>query len=233
MSNEKNNKIMKQNRLIKKRLKEIRGKQTLQAYAKQIGVAHTTVMRYEKGMMPSPKILMAISRLSGKSVEWILSGQIEQALPPQVPSPLPEDEYVSIPLTQGKIAAGEPIITEENIIDWVVLHVRPIKKSLSKVPDLVACRVSGYSMYPRLAPDDIVIIDRGASKDSLLKGRMYAVWDDDGLTVKLIKKERHLLRLISINKNEEDRTIDLRINPQPLVGIIIGAWKNLCDPCAE
>jgi len=238
MSSRKNNKIMKHAKSIKKRLRSIRGSDTLQSFAKKIGVAHTTVMRYERGMIPSPKVLMAISRLSGKSIESILTdkneqtfsnlSEDEQVIPPSIPSNLPEDEFVSIPLTEGKIAAGEAIITEENIIDWVVLHIRPIKKSLSKLPDLVACRVSGYSMYPQLAPDDIVIIDRGTNKNAILKGRIYALWNDGGLSVKLIKKEGHLLRLISINKDEEERTIDLRINPMPIVGLVIGAWKNFC-----
>ncbi|MFQ5433179.1 MAG: helix-turn-helix domain-containing protein [Nitrospinota bacterium] len=215
-------------KVVGKRIKSIRGGETLARFGQKIGVAHTTVRRYEQGMLPSPEILYAISRISGSSMSWLLTGvETESGEPPQPPPSLPEDEYVSVPLTEGKIAAGEPIITQENVIDWVVIHVRPLKKALSSARDLVACRVSGDSMWPVIADGDIIVIDRGADKKRILPKKIYAVWTDGGITAKMLQREGRSLFLLPLNPAEEIRKIDLRLNNAPVVGIVIGAWKDL------
>jgi SOS-response transcriptional repressor LexA len=216
---------------LRKRLKEIRGKETLQSFGKKIGVAHTTVRRYEEGMIPSPEILLNISRISGKSVEWILTGsESGPSVAPSVPERLPEDEYSSIPLVEGKIAAGEPMIAEEDVIDWVVVHVRPLRRKMARPPDLVACRVAGDSMWPLLEDGDIIVIDRGIDREKILKGRMYAVWVEDGLTVKLLQKEENSLFLIPANSAESVRVVDLRAQRADIVGVVIGGWRNFTEP---
>ena len=179
-------------------------------------------------MLPSPEILYAISKHSGRSMAWLLTGREEESGEPPLPPPsLPEDEYVSVPLTEGKIAAGEPIITQENVIDWVVVHVRPLKKASASPRDLVACRVSGDSMWPVIADGDIIVIDRGVEKKRILPKKIYAVWADDGITAKMLQKEGRSLFLLPLNPAEEIRKIDLRLNNAPIVGIVIGAWKDL------
>jgi SOS-response transcriptional repressor LexA len=240
-------------RAVGKRIGALRGKDSLAAFGARLGVAHTTIKRYEEGaMLPSADVLMRISSLFGKSVSWLMtgkedatsrswnmgkedatsrSGEMGEALTrPEVPVRLPEDEYFSVPLVNGEIAAGEPIITSEDIIEWVVIHVRPVKKAVSTVRDLVACRVRGESMSPYLASDDIVVIDRGADKERIVKGRIYAVWDDGGITAKLLQKEGEKLFLLPLNNEERIRIIDLRLNPIPVVGLVIGGWRNFTRP---
>ena len=126
-------------RAIAKRIKEIRGTETLSDFGKKLGVAHTTVKRYEEGMIPSPEVLLAIAALAGKKLEWLLTGvERREMLPPLPPGKLSEDEYLSIPLIEGRIAAGEPIIPMENIAEWVVLHIRPVKKAAGSKKDRLA-----------------------------------------------------------------------------------------------
>ncbi|GMT42194.1 MAG: hypothetical protein IEMM0002_0605 [bacterium] len=212
---------------VGKRIKRIRGNGSYSAFGKKIGVAHTTIMRYEKGMLPSPDKLLGITKHYGCDLHWLLTGKTaSENQPPQPPQHLPEDEYVSVPLTEGKIAAGEPIITRENVIDWVVVHVRPLKRSLSAASDLVACRVSGDSMWPQISDGDIVVINRGVDKRKILKNKVYAVWVDGGITAKMLQKEGYRLFLIPFNPAHKISTIDLRINPAPIVGIVIGVWKD-------
>jgi SOS-response transcriptional repressor LexA len=213
---------------VGKRIKSARGGATLTEFGKKIGVAHTTVRRYELGMLPSPEILYAMSKLSGRSMSWLLTGkEAEETVPPQPPPSLPEDEYVSVPLTEGRIAAGEPIIPQEEVIDWVVVHVRPLKKASASPRDLVACRVSGDSMWPVIADGDIIVIDRGVDKSRILPKKIYAVWADGGITAKMLQKEGRSLFLLPLNPAEKIRKVDLRINSAPIVGIVIGAWKDL------
>ncbi len=212
---------------IAKRIREIRGEKTLSDFGKKLGVAHTTVKRYEEGMIPSPEILLAISALAGKKVEWLLTGEERrETLPPLPPTRLSEEEYLSIPLIEGKIAAGEPIIPMEEIAEWVVLHIRPVKKAAGTKKDLVACRVLGDSMYPHIASGDIVVIDRGIEKGQPQEKKIYAVWTDGGITAKMVQQEGHTMFLLPLNPAEKVRTIDLRENPSPIVGLVIGAWKD-------
>ncbi|MBI5637190.1 MAG: helix-turn-helix domain-containing protein [Nitrospinae bacterium] len=212
---------------IAQRIREIRGTKTLSEFGKKLGVAHTTVKRYEEGMIPSPEILLAIAALAGKKMEWLLTGEERrETSPPLPPNRLSEDEYLSIPLIEGKIAAGEPIIPMEEIVEWVVLHMRPVKKAAGSKKDLVACRILGDSMYPYLASGDIVVIDRGIDKSRPQEKKIYAVWTDDGITAKMVQQEGHTMFLLPLNPAEKVRTIDLRENSSPIVGLVIGAWKD-------
>ncbi len=212
---------------IAKRIREIRDAATLSEFGKKLGVAHTTVKRYEEGMLPSPEILMAIARMAEKDMEWLLTGnERRETLPPLPPGKLSEEEYLSIPLIEGKIAAGEPIIPEEKIIEWVVLHIRPVRKAAGSKNDLVACRVRGDSMYPHITNGDIVVIDRGIEKAHPHEKKIYAVWTDGGITAKMVQQQGHTLFLLPLNPAEKVRTVDLRENPSPIVGLVIGAWKD-------
>ncbi|MDH5542721.1 MAG: XRE family transcriptional regulator [Nitrospinota bacterium] len=225
---------------LAKRIKSLRGGESLLAFGKRLGVSHTTIKRYEEGvMLPSADILMRLVAISSKSIEWILTGNEPPVelknegggfSAPMPPRQLSEEEYFSVPLVDGEIAAGEPIIAEENVIEWVVVHVRPLKVASAKARDLVACRVSGESMWPHLASGDIVVIDRGADRERIQKGRIYAVQSEGGVTAKLLERDGHNLFLIPVNTAEKIRIVDLRENSSPIVGLVIGGWKNFTRP---
>jgi phage repressor protein C with HTH and peptisase S24 domain len=131
------------------------------------------------------------------------------------------EDYVSIPLTSSSIAAGQPIIAENDIEDYVLLHVR----AAGRRNNLVACKVDGVSMEPMLHSGDIVVIDRDDRK--IAKNKMYAVFYDEGLTAKYIERQKDLLILRPINPNAQVQVVNLVENPDPIVGRIIGAWKEL------
>ena len=131
------------------------------------------------------------------------------------------EDFVSIPLTESAIAAGQPIIPQENIEDYVLLHIR----AAGKRTNLVASRVDGHSMEPMLHPGDIVVIDR--DDKIIVKNKMFAIYHEGGLTAKYLEQKNNLLILRPINPNAEIQIIDLNENPQPIVGKIIGAWKDL------
>lgn len=131
------------------------------------------------------------------------------------------EDYVSIPLTSSSIAAGQPIIAENDIEDYVLLHVR----AAGRRNNLVACKVDGVSMEPMLHSGDIVVIDRDDRK--IAKNKMYAVFYDEGLTAKYIERQRDLLILRPINPNAQVQVVNLVENPDPIVGRVIGAWKEL------
>ena len=101
-----------------------------------------------------------------------------------------------------------------------MLHVRAARKR----NNLVACRVDGESMEPMLHSRDIVVIDRDDKK--LVKNKMFAVYHEEGLTAKYVEKQRNLLILRPININSQVLVVDLNEHDDPIVGRIIGAWKE-------
>ena len=131
------------------------------------------------------------------------------------------EDYISIPLTSSSIAAGQPIIQENKIEDYVLLHIRAAKKR----KNLVASRVDGDSMEPMLHSGDIVVIDRDDKK--MLKNRIFAIFYEEGLTAKYVENQKNLLILRPINPNSQVQIINLQENPDPIVGRVIGAWKEL------
>ncbi len=132
-----------------------------------------------------------------------------------------EEDYVSIPLTNSAIAAGQPIIQENNIEDYVLLHIR----AAGKKQNMVASRVEGDSMEPMLHSGDIVVIDRDDKK--IVKKGIFAIFYDEGLTAKYVESQENLLILRPINPNSQLQIINLNEHPDPIVGRIIGAWKEL------
>ena len=141
--------------------------------------------------------------------------------------PPSHDDFEDVVLTEGAIAAGEPLIIQDNVRD-----ILKFKKSFLKrlKPDLKSMRDGwkrfvlvkvdardGMSMYPRLLPGATVLIDRHYnSLEPYRKNElnMYAVKKDGGLTVKYVELAENTLVLrphnqtypISVIQVEEGKT---------------------------
>lgn len=114
--------------------------------------------------------------------------------------PPSDDSFDNVLLVEGTIAAGEPLVTSENVKD-----ILKFKKSFLKRlrPDMQSTRDDwqrfvlvkvdardGMSMYPRLLPGATVLIDR--HYNSLRpyhknEQNMYAVRKEGGATVKYVE----------------------------------------------
>jgi transcriptional regulator with XRE-family HTH domain len=64
-------------RAIGRRVREIRGfdlKQT--EFAQILGISQTQLSKYERGKsVPTPEILLRLKRFSGRTIDWILTGE--------------------------------------------------------------------------------------------------------------------------------------------------------------
>ena len=223
------------NKRIGNKLKRFRKKNnwTLQEMSQHVSLFPQILINYESGNWSmSSDLLSDLAAKMNMSPNELLMEQ--DAFPVQVPelkifqpnsienSPSIKDEdYVSIPLTNSSIAAGQPIIQENNIEDYVLLHIR----AAGKKKNLVASRVNGDSMEPMLHSGDIVVIDRDDNK--LIKNSIFAIFYDDGLTAKYVESQQNILILRPINPNSQLQIINLDEHPDPIVGRIIGAWKEL------
>lgn len=77
------------------RLKEVRGKLTLEDFGKIVGVSRSMVSKYENGdAWPKPETLGKIIEFGKVSCDWILIGKslTKEPGPPQITYPLAEDE---------------------------------------------------------------------------------------------------------------------------------------------
>lgn len=65
------------NHKIGRRIRELRGfDRTQKDFANLLGVSQATVSKMEKGLvLPTSEVLVKLSEVSGKSVDWILKGE--------------------------------------------------------------------------------------------------------------------------------------------------------------
>ena len=222
------------NARIGRRLKHLRAKKglTKEALGEKLKMSSRVLGFYENGDWPiSADLLEEFAKtLAIPAHEFLQKGDaptaktaelkiFQAASSGNVPA-IRNEDYVSIPLTDSAIAAGQPIIQTGNIEDYVLLHVRAVKKRTN----LVASRVDGDSMEPVLHSGDIVVIDRDDKKIS--KHKIYAIFFENGMTAKYLQKEKTQLILQPINPDFQVQIIDLNENPDPIVGRIVGAWKD-------
>jgi SOS-response transcriptional repressor LexA len=141
--------------------------------------------------------------------------------------PPSEGDFENVLLVEGTIAAGEPIITNEDVKDILkfkksfLRRLRPAEEARrDDWRRFVLIKVDaheGMSMYPRLQPNATVLIDR--HYNSLRPYRrnepnMYAVRYGGGATVKYVELSGRNLILrphnssypITVVEIEEDRT---------------------------
>ena len=142
--------------------------------------------------------------------------------------PPSEGDFENVVLTDGAIAAGEPLITSERVLDILKFKknfLRRLRPQAEGMRDewqrFVLIKVDardGMSMYPRLLPGSMVLIDRHYnSLQPYKKGEqnMYAVRKDGGCTVKYVEVDGNNLVLrphnqaypVSVINVEEGQTV--------------------------
>ncbi|GHV25082.1 LexA repressor [Spirochaetia bacterium] len=102
------------------------------------------------------------------------------------------EQTVSIPLL-GSVAAGKPILAEENLDGFVVLHRSMLKKNR----DYFALRVRGDSMEGKGIMDgDTAIIEK---RETVKNGEIAVIMVDDAVTIKTFYRESARIRLQPAN----------------------------------
>lgn len=118
----------------------------------------------------------------------------------------------SIPLV-GRIAAGSPILAQENIEDYIKLP-----KSMVPSGELFALQVKGDSMIEKGINDgDIAIIKK---QDSAHSGDIVAALIDDEATLKTLKIADKKIHLIPANSRYKPIVVDDVIILGKLVSLI-------------
>lgn len=168
---------------------------TLGDIADELGVARSTIQRYEKGSIEKLKmpILQSIANVLRVNPSWLVGKSEEKEIDPFVP-----DNIISIPRTSiipliGQIACGTPILAEENVEDEIDLpeHI--------KADFALRCR--GDSMVnARIHDGDIVYIRQ---QPMVNNGEIAAVLIGEEATLKRVYASPNTLILQAANPNYE------------------------------
>lgn len=119
----------------------------------------------------------------------------------------------SIPLI-GRVAAGLPILAEENIEDYVT-----VPNELAKKGVLYALRVVGDSMIEAgILNNDIAIIQK---KETAKDGEIVVAMVDDEATLKTFYKEVDHIRLEPANKNYKP----IKTKKAQILGKLVGILR--------
>lgn len=152
---------------------------TLDDIALEIGVARSTIQRYEKGTIEKLKlpVIEAIANVLQVDPAWLVGKSDDPGVVTAFPSDniLPFPAMKSVPLI-GTIACGEPILAAENI-ECDVEMPEHVKADF-------ALRCKGDSMInARIYDGDIVYIRQQPTVDD---GQIAAVLVDDEATLKRV-----------------------------------------------
>lgn len=122
-------------------------------------------------------------------------------------------EMVQVPII-GRVAAGEPILAQENIEDYF-----PIPAEYMPNNETYMLKVKGESMINvGILDGDYVIVEK---KSTASNGEMVVALVDDGATVKTFYKEEGVYRL----QPENDTMDPIIVQEVEILGKVIGIFR--------
>lgn len=127
---------------------------TLEDVGGRIGVAPSTIQRYERGLILRPKlpVIKEIAAALDTDLDW-LTGQQNRSGMPSNAFPAQLRTNIKIPII-GRVAAGLACHAEENIEGYEYVP----SDEISSAENYVYLRVKGDSMSPLILEDDLVLV---------------------------------------------------------------------------
>lgn len=125
-------------------------------------------------------------------------------------------EMITIPII-GEVAAGEPTLAVENIIDTITLPIDFIKNSKN---DLFVLEVKGSSMIKAgIFEGDYIIVSK---QNTAKNGDIVVALIDDGATVKRFSKEKNHILL----SPENDEMEPIKVRKPIILGVVTGLYRK-------
>ena len=182
--------------ITSERLQELRKARgySQQDVAKLIGVGRTTYLKYESGDNRPTRKLNELARLFNVSADYLLGLTDTPADPAPAQPPVQKVTHYTyrIPVV-GRVAAGQPILAQEEIIDYEYIDER-LHKGGDQYFGLV---VKGSSMEPTIHDGDTIIV---RVQETVENGQIAVVLvDGEDATVKEVKESEEGLTLIGHN----------------------------------
>ena len=125
----------------------------------------------------------------------------------------------------GRIAAGSPILAQENIEGSIFVDRTFIKVSNGIMNSIFALRIKGDSMKDAgIFDGDYVIIQKQAQVN---QGEIAAVLIDDEATIKRVFKEKGRIRLHPENDSMNSIIIDPKEKEVSIIGKVKGVIRKI------
>ncbi len=193
---------------------------TLDEVGARVGVAKSTIQRYEAGLIVNPKqaVLESIARTLSLDPS-LLTGKKPSAPANSEPMYVGEKK-IAIPIL-GKVSAGGGAYADSNILGYIMEE----KSHLTASTEYAYLVVEGDSMYPEFKDGDKVLVQCTHTAEN----GDYAVVmvDDDNGVVKKIEFGADYITLHSVNPMYPPRRFDgkemLRIR---IFGVVKGLRRN-------
>lgn len=198
------------------KIKELREKRGVpqKALAIDLGVSQPTICDWESGRkVPSAKSTAKLADYFGVSTDYIL-GREDKVTAPLLGKPSPG--AVRIPVL-GRVAAGIPLYTLEEIIDW-----EELPEAMAHGEEYFGLSIKGHSMEPRICDGDVVIVRRQQSCEN---GAIAIVLiNGDEATCKRVKFTDHGISLIPSNPEFEPLFYtkkEIAELPVEIIGVVV------------
>ncbi len=132
--------------------------------------------------------------------------------------PRPSSVGQSVPVV-GRIAAGEPLLAQENILDRVTLDPNFIKGEGNFMLE-----VQGESMIEaHICPGDYILVK---PQENARTGQIVVAMIDDEATVKRLERKGDKVRLLPENRTMEPIEIPYSRQLQ-IIGIVVGLIRRI------
>ena len=202
---------MEINRIIKSRRQELG--LTLKEVATALGIAESTVSRYESSDIQNMGIdkIEALSKVLQCSPAYLMGWTMQDDAVKKIPL-----KGIKIPVL-GRVAAGVPIEAVEEIID-----TEEITEDLARTGSFFGLKIHGDSMEPRMCEGDVVIVRQQEDADS--GDVVIALINGDDATCKRLRKYRDGIELISNNPSYEPMFFsneDIEKKPVRIIGKVV------------
>jgi repressor LexA len=180
-------------KLIGQRIKEARKEKdmTLDDVARVVGVAKSTIQRYEAGLITTPKlpVLVAIANAIGVGEEWLKGISDDKAVSDRREM---VGDRLPVPVL-GEVSAGPGKYAQDSITGYILEDA----SQFGSDGDYVYLRVCGDSMYPEFKDGDLVLVRCETSVNS---GEYAVVMVEDEMgVVKRVVYGNDYVELQSVN----------------------------------
>ncbi|WDF73494.1 XRE family transcriptional regulator [Novosphingobium sp. KACC 22771] len=204
------------------------------AAAEITGVRYATLQRMLAGKSPlDHDRLEAIAKAAQVTVDYILrrtddpQGKICATSVVQQPQ-AEAIEFINVPRLKAVASAGNGVVADRETLEQSPFHLAGdwLRKNFGSVNSLRVVLVNGASQEPDLRDGDWVLIDEARN---VLEDGLAVIRLDDGLLVKRLQREGHILHLLSKNPEYSPIILDLRQDEGRLkvIGKVIYCFKSI------
>lgn len=188
------------------------------------GISKSKMSQYVRGDH-SPKLdaVYLLAQALDVQEAWLMGYDVPMEAPAPPTNAMPVNDVYRIPLL-GRVAAGEPLFIEENIVGEVFVDPAMVPQDAQ----LYALKVKGDSMAPKIMDGDTLIVREASCADD---GEIVIVTvnGQEG-TCKKIKRYPDALALISLNQLYEPIMYtwqEVEQLPVKVVGKVIQARREI------